>query len=186
MKSWWTIPLGVFIGLLTAGGLLVSLSRPRGEAVQLAALPTPVGLIVHVSGAVEHGGVYTLPVGSRVNDAILAAGGLKADAFPDSLNLAAPLKDGQHIYVPWSFTTPTATNSPGVTATATKSPFININTASQAELESLPGIGAVLAQRIIAYRTRYGPFQSLQDLLKVYGIKPNTLQLIEPYVTFEP
>lgn len=185
-KSWWTIPLGVLLGLLAAGWLFLTISRPRGEAVQLLPVSTPKGLVVHVSGAVEHSGVYTLPVGSRINDAIFAAGGLKDGAFPDSLNMAAPIKDGQHVYVPWSLITPTATTSPLATATATKSPFINVNRATQAELESLPGIGAVLAQRIIAYRTRYGAFTSLQDLLKVYGIKPDTLRLIEPYVSFEP
>jgi competence protein ComEA len=186
MKPWWSIPLGILIGLILSGFLIYSTSPPRGKAIELHSPPTAAGVTVHVSGAVNHSGIYTLPIGSRVNDAIQLAGGAKADAYLDNLNLAAAVKDGQNIFVPWSYTTPTATKSPNITPTATKSPFININTASQAELESLPGIGAVLSQRIIAYRIRYGPFKTLQDLLKVYGIKPATLQLIEPYVVVEP
>lgn len=186
MKPWWSIPLGILIGLILSGFLIYSTSPPRGKPIELHPPPTAAGLTVHVSGAVNHTGIYTLPLGSRVNDAIILAGGAKSDAYLDSLNLAAAVKDGQHIFVPWSYTTPTGTKSPNLTPTFTKSPFININTADQTELESLPGIGAVLSQRIIAYRTRYGPFKTLQDLLKVYGIKPATLQLIEPYVVVEP
>ncbi len=186
MKPWWSIPIGVLLGLIIAGILIYSTSPSRGKAVELHIPPTAAGMTVHIAGAVNHSGVYTLPIGSRVNDAITLAGGAKDEAYLDSLNLAAAVKDGQHIFVPWSYTTPTATKSPKITPTASKSPFININFATQAELESLPGIGAVLSQRIIAYRTRYGAFKTLQDLLKVYGIKPATLQLIEPYVVVEP
>jgi competence protein ComEA len=156
--------------------------------VSLTTPPTASALLVYVSGAVSSSGVYSLPYGSRVRDAVEAAGGARADAYLGNLNLAAPLRDGQHIFVPLAYDTPTPSpekTAPVLTPTATSSPFININYASQAELESLPGIGAVLAKRILAYRTRYGFFNSLQDLLKVYGIKPQTLQLIEPYVSFE-
>ncbi len=188
MKAVWNIGIGVLFGLLAAGLLLLMSSQPRGQAVTLSIPPTPAGLVVYVSGAVQHSGVYTMPYGSRVQDALLRAGGASKEAYLGSLNLAAPVRDGQHIFVPIAYDTPTPTRdktAATLTPTPTQSPFINVNYADQQELESLPGIGAVLAKRIIAYRTRYGFFHSLQDLLKVYGIKPQTLQLIEPYVTFE-
>lgn len=188
MKAIWNILIGVLIGLLSAGLLLLLVSQPRGQAVTLSVPPTAAGLVVYVSGEVRESGVYTLPYGSRVRDALQAAGGPKPAAYLGSINLAAPLRDGQHIFVPVAYDTPTPTRekpSATVTPTPTSSPFININYATQEELESLPGIGAVLAKRIIAYRTKYGYFNALQDLLKVYGIKPQTLKLIEPYVTFE-
>lgn len=188
MKAIWNILIGVLIGLLSAGLLLLLVSQPRGKAVTLSVPPTAAGLVVYVSGEVRESGVYTLPYGSRVRDALQAAGGANPEAYLGSINLAAPLRDGQHIFVPVAYDTPTPTRekpSATVTPTPTSSPFININYATQEELESLPGIGAVLAKRIIAYRTKYGYFNALQDLLKVYGIKPQTLKLIEPYVTFE-
>lgn len=188
MKAIWNILFGVLLGLLSAGLLLLLVSQPRGQAVTLSIPPTASGLVVYVSGAVLESGVYTLPHGSRIRDALQAAGGSRSEAYLGSLNLAAPLRDGQHIFVPIAYDTPTPTREKPLmtlTPTPTASPFININYASQEELESLPGIGAVLAKRIIAYRTKYGFFSSLRDLLKVYGIKPQTLQLIEPYVSFD-
>lgn len=188
MKVVWNILIGVLLGLLSAGLLLLVVSPPRGQAVTLSIPPTASGLVVYVSGAVQSSGVYTLPYGSRVQDALQAAGGSRPEAYLGSLNLAALLRDGQHIFVPLAYDTPTPTpdkTASTLTPTPTSSPFINVNYATQEELESLPGIGAVLAKRIIAYRTRYGFFNSLQDLLKVYGIKPQTLQLVEPYVSFE-
>lgn len=188
MKAIWNILIGVLIGLLSAGLLLLLVSQPRGQAVTLSVPPTAAGLVVYVSGEVRESGVYTLPYGSRIRDALQAAGGPNQEAYLASINLAAPLRDGQHIFVPVAYDTPTPTRekpSATVTPTPTSSPFININYANQEELESLPGIGAVLAKRIIAYRTKYGYFNSLQDLLKVYGIKPQTLKLIEPYITFD-
>lgn len=188
MKVVWNILIGVLLGLLSAGLLLLVVSPPRGQAVTLSIPPTASGLVVYVSGAVQSSGVYTLPYGSRVQDALQAAGGSRPGAYLGSLNLAALLRDGQHIFVPLAYDTPTPTpdkTASTLTPTPTSSPFINVNYATQEELESLPGIGAVLAKRIIAYRTRYGFFNSLQDLLKVYGIKPQTLQLVEPYVSFE-
>ncbi len=188
MKATGNILLGVLLGLLAAGLLQILVSPPRGQAVTLSIPPTASGVVVYVSGAVYANGVYTLPYGSRVQDALRLAGGPRPEAYLGSLNLAAPLRDGQHIFVPVAFDTPTPTPEKPVatsTPTATSSPFININYASQEELESLPGIGPVLAKRILAYRLKYGFFSSLQDLLKVYGVKPQTLKLIEPYVTFE-
>jgi hypothetical protein len=94
MKTWWAILIGVIGGLLGAGLLLLMNSNPRGEVVTLAPPPTPLPLVVDVSGAVNAPGVYELTSGSRVEDAIAAAGGLTEDAQADNMNLAAPLADG--------------------------------------------------------------------------------------------
>lgn len=158
-------------------------------------------VIVHVEGAVHRPDVYALPEGSRVNDAILAAGGPLPDAVPGVLNLAAPLVDGAKIYVyrkselepnaPQPPKAQGATYAP-VTSTldgsgggsgAAGTQLVNINTAGQAELETVPGIGPVIARAIIAYRTEHGPFQSVDDLIAVSGIGPKTLEKIRPYVT---
>lgn len=131
-------------------------------------------------------GVYTLPLGSRVVDAIEAAGGLLPNANDKVLNLAAKLQDGQMIQV---YINPTPKPSPTPYATAirrstpTLTHLVNINTASQEELESLPGIGSVLAQRIIKYRTKYGPFKEIRDILVIYDLTQETYELIKNLIT---
>lgn len=127
----------------------------------------PVFVIVHVSGAVKQPGVYELKEGSRVIDAVNMAGGMVEDSDPDAINLAKKLVDEEKIYVPRKNETITEQY---IVETVETDNRININTADQRELESLPGIGPVLAQRIIDYRTRNGPFQSSQDIMKVSGI----------------
>jgi len=157
-------------------------------------------ITVHVSGAVEKPGIYNIPRGSRVNDAILQAGAL-AEADLNALNLAAPLTDGQKIPVPFKQNisageAPVGENgqavsgaggiltgsssgrqSTGNTSAGKSNPFakpgvglININTASQADLETLSGIGPALAQRIIQYREKNGNFLTKEDIKNVSGI----------------
>lgn len=186
MKDWWKIAFGVLCGLLGAGLILLVARQPRGESIRLLPPPTPAPLIVHVDGAVAQPGVYTLAVGSRVQDAIQAAGGLLPEANTASVNLAAILQDGSRVFVP----TLQPTSPPGapiVSPPARFSPslgnLININTATQAELESLPGIGPALAQRVIAYREANGPFQSIEDIMKVSGIGPKTFEKIKDLIT---
>jgi len=122
----------------------------------------PETMVVHVSGAVIHPGLVTITAGGRVADAIAAAGGATADADLGTLNLAAPLRDGEQVIVPQpGEATPTmATGSAGV----------DLNRATAAELEALPGVGPVLAARIAAYREANGPFEAVEDLLDVGGI----------------
>ncbi|HSM02057.1 MAG TPA: ComEA family DNA-binding protein [Acidimicrobiia bacterium] len=133
---------------------------PRLEVV--ASRPAEAPITVHVSGAVAEPGLVMLPAGARVADAILAAGGAKDDAVLTSLNLAAPLSDGQQLVVPREETGSWA-GSPG-------DGRIPINTAGAAALEGLPGVGQVLAQRIVEHRERNGPFTVVEDLLEVPGI----------------
>jgi competence protein ComEA len=121
--------------------------------------------------------VYELPFGSIVQDAIDAAGGFSADASQGRVNLAASLEDGQQVYVPeFSVAAPPGPN-PGSPAEQ-----ISVNTATAPELERLPGIGPVLAQRIVEYREQHGPFQRLEDLLEVEGIGPSKLENLQEYV----
>jgi len=129
-------------------------------------------------------GVYYLPPGSRVVDALEAAGGALPEAAVESLNLAQPLEDGQRIWVP-ARGQPSPTYIAAATPTATPMPAfpkLDLNTATAQELEALPGIGPVLARRIVEYRDRYGPFQKVEDLLAVRGIGPVLLEKIRPYV----
>ncbi len=149
-------------------------SPPRGDPIVLA---EPANLRIHVAGEVHRPGVYELPFGSIVQDAIDAAGGLSGEASHDRINLAAKLEDGQQVYVPEvSESVPLSSNPAG------SSEKISINTASAPDLERLPGIGPVLAQRIVEYREQNGPYQRLEDLLEVEGIGPSKLESLRDYV----
>jgi len=150
--------------------------------------PTPALLVIHVAGAVLRPGVYALDEHSRVNDAIEAAGGLAPNADEAALNLAAPLHDGQRISIP-ALGEPLPPDAPSAAAAPPASPsggaksLVNLNTASAAELDALPGIGAVLAQRIIDDRQANGPYASVDDLARVRGIGPVLLEDLRPLVT---
>ncbi|MEW5952904.1 MAG: ComEA family DNA-binding protein [Bacillota bacterium] len=133
----------------------------------------PQEIVVHVAGAVASPGVYRLPEGSRAVDAVDAAGAA-VDARLDLINLAAPLVDGQKIQVPGESdlsSTAGAGLSSGVSGEWGGSPaLVNINTADQAQLETLPGIGPSMAGRIIQYRETSGPYRSTEDIKNVSGI----------------
>lgn len=125
---------------------------------------------VHVAGAVSKPGVYYLSFGSRVEDAVREAEPL-AEADLNSLNLARKLADGEKIYVPKEGEIPAQVSGADVVAgQGGAERKININTATAAELDTLPGVGPAIAQRIIDYRTDHGPFRSVADLQKVSGI----------------
>ncbi len=116
---------------------------------------------VHVSGAVVRPGLVMVPGGARVADAVAAAGGATADADLARTNLAAPVRDGEHVVVASDRDDPNVRTEPD---------GIDLNTASAGELEALPGVGPVLAERIVAFRTQHGPFATVEDLLDVPGI----------------
>ena len=130
---------------------------------------TSATVVVSVVGQVVHPGLVTVPTGARVADAIEAAGGLLPGADPASVNLAAVVADGQQIAVgvPGAPAVGGAGGPPGPGGG-----LVNLNTASVAELDTLPGIGPVLAERIVAYRTAQGPFASVDALDDVPGIGP--------------
>lgn len=187
MSVWWKIAFGVVCGLLAAGLILLASQPPRGAAILLQPPPTAKPIVVHVAGAVAQPGVYSLAPGSRVEDAIQAAGGLLPEANGAALNLAAFVQDGERVVAP---TLPPAI-TPGAPAvrSGTAEPLpeagqlININTASKAELESLPGIGPVTAQQIIAYREANGPFAQIEDIMDVPGIGEKTFEQIKDLIT---
>ncbi len=171
-----------------AGGLIWLISGPpRGSPVELRPALTSAPLVIHVTGAVAEPGVYELPPGARVKDAITAAGGLLPEAETEALNLAAPLADGQQIAVPdaaaGAATEDSAENPPSQQPTGA---LVDINTATPAELEALPGIGPTIAQRIVDYREENGPFEKAADILNVSGIGPATFAQFKDLITVEP
>lgn len=144
-------------------------------------------VVVHVAGAVRSPGVFELPARSRVADAIDRAGGPGAEADPGALNLAAPLVDGTRIYVPVAGEeVPLDAVAIDVGASevdATPAGPIDVNRASAAELEMLPGVGPATAAAIVAERDRNGPFASSGDLERVPGIGPAKLAALDGLVT---
>ena len=163
--------LGAIAGVLIALSLFVVFSGKSEEVVAEQIAPTQMiapALVIDVTGEVFSPGVYELPAGSRVIDAIKAAGGARPKAALSELNLARIIKDGEQIYVDPIYTAGSPTRV-GSKAAVPRGP-ININRANASDLDSLDGIGPVIAKRIIAYRTTNGPFVVLEDLLKVSGI----------------
>ncbi|WP_120521411.1 helix-hairpin-helix domain-containing protein [Arthrobacter celericrescens] len=152
-------------------------------------------IVVHVAGAVKKPGIVSLPAGSRVFEAIAAAGGAASGSSLDSLNLAAVVQDGTRIHVPRKGEEP-ATAGAGGSSSATDGTTgggtgsaggagarININTASAAELDELPRVGPVLAERIVAWREEHGPFAAVEELDAVDGVGPKMLEALLPLVT---
>lgn len=182
--------LAVVFGL----GVKYALQRQVAlEQPEVAVEEEPLEVCVHVAGAVYHPGVYRLPQGSRLLDAVKKAEA-RPDADVDGLNLAQLLEDGQKVMVPekappLELGAP-APNNPFAstirvgtsTNSVNSSSKININTADSRALEELPGIGPALAQRIIDYRTADGPFLSVEDLLNVPGIGEKKLDQLRNHV----
>ena len=137
-------------------------------------------IVVHVVGAVQKPGVYRLPAGSRIYQALEQAGGGLEGADLERINLAQPLVDGQQVFLPLKGAEGAGQPQPTGGVTSGK---VNINTAGKEELENLPGIGAVKAQGIINYRQQHGPFQRIEDLLDVSGIGEKTLAEIKELIT---
>ena len=175
------IILGLLIGLIAAGFLVLLSAKPRGEPIQLQPPPSPAPIRVHVSGAVNSPGVYTLPAGSIAQDAVNAAGGPTSQASFATINLASPLQDGQLIVLGLIEDSASRSN-PNSLTTLTTSSSLNVNTATAPDLERLPGIGPSLATAIVSYRQENGPFTELEDLLSVSGIGPAKLEQIRPFV----
>lgn len=172
--------------LALAAGLLVLatvLALRGGGADQVTAeplVPPPEPpLVVHVAGAVRAPGLYRLPRGSRVADAVEAAGGARRRAAVDAINLAAPLADGQRIAVPVIAAVPTQEAGAGTGETTGP---LSLSSASAEALDALPGIGPATAAEIIAWRDANGGFASVEDLERVPGIGPAKLEALRPHV----
>jgi competence protein ComEA len=188
MKPWHYLAFGLLGGLLAAGLILLVASPPRGDPITLPPAPTPAPLVVDVSGAVVNPGVYHLPRGSRVQEAIEAAGGFSENAHFASLNLAMPLIDGTKVLVPAIPPTTAAQSGIGSdNAQLSNQPpvptLININTADADQLMELPGIGETKAAAIINYRESYGPFTAIEQIMNVSGIGPSTFENLKDLIT---
>ncbi len=185
----WLLFLGIAALVLTAV-VLLQVCRPAPQPIILSTAtpqpaqlptPTPYMLRVYVTGAVQRPEVYTLPQDSIVKDALQAAGGPTEEADLERINLALPVVDGQQVHVPRLGDDTSPIEPPArLPATVGK---VNINTADSATLESLPGIGPSLAQRIIDYRQSHGPFERIEDVMKVSGIGEATFEGIQDLIT---
>ena len=137
-------------------------------------------IYVHICGAVINPGVYQVPAGTRVYQALELAGGSSDDAYLSGINLADKLADGQKVYIPAE-----GENAEGILSTdsgGVQSVMVNINTASEAELMTLPGIGQSRAKDIINYRVKNGFFESIDDIMKVSGIKEAAFEKIKDLI----
>lgn len=187
VRNWWSdlhYSAAQKRSLLIIAGLVLATSSffiLRTSAPSEAIAPPPltldvaaVDITIDVQGAVNRPGVYKLSIGSRVVDAIKAAGGVTKAGDPSDLNQARIIADGEQIYVYAKSGTSITKKSP-VKVKPKSSAFVLINRASAKEFESLDGIGPVLASRIVNFRKANGPFATIEDLLKVPGIGAGTL-----------
>lgn len=156
---------------------------PSASGVAGAPAPSTGTVTVDVAGEVRRPGIVVLDAGARVTDALAAAGGPRKGVDLTPLNLARVLVDGEQIVVGGPARPPAAAGASGSGSGAVPGPLVNLNTAGQAELESLPEVGPVTAQSIIAWRDAHGGFTSVDELLEVDGIGAKTLEQITPHVT---
>ncbi|GII22826.1 ComEA family DNA-binding protein [Planosporangium mesophilum] len=181
--------VAVAVVAVAVAGFLTWRARPQVEPVaaarpepSAAASPSGSGVVViAVTGRVRRPGLVRLPAGARVADAIDAAGGILPDTDLSFVNLARKLADGELVAIG-------VTPPPGVAAEqgapgATAAGPLNLNTATAAQFEALPGIGPVLAQHILEYRTKHGPFRSVDELRQVDGLGGARFNQIKPLVT---
>ena len=200
---WSSALAGALLAAIVLGSVTWAWRKPTPPPIAIHAPPpavtstpqptaTPAPLVVFISGAVQVPGVYALPSGARVVDVLTQAGGFAADANVNAVNQAAPLHDGDQIYVPTIVEEP-ATPVPGLSNETRQGEMvdvggsgdvsgpINVNTATAEELDRLPGIGPARAADIIANR----PYVSVDDLDRVPGIGPATLENLRPLVVVE-
>lgn len=161
----------------SAPALRVAPIRPATAAVRSA--PISATQVVDVEGAVRSPGLVRLPKGARVADAVARAGGMTAKALRSGVNLAAPVADGQQVLVPAAGTLVGAASTGGA---GSSSGPISLNAATAEQLDSLPGIGPVTAQKIIAFREQHGPFQSVDGLDAIPGIGPARISELQGLV----
>lgn len=192
MKPWQLVLVGVFSGLLSAALALLISAPPRSETIMLTT-KTPSPWVVHVSGAVVTPGVYEVPPMSRVRDVIERAGGLLPQANTEVINLAAPLKDGIKIRIPFlgEETTPLPIDNAPLPevyneASGGDSDRLDINQASVEQLEALPGIGRTRAEAIVEYRQKQGKFDTIEQIQNVPGIGPGIFEQIRELITVTP
>ncbi len=171
-----TVPVPAAGGATSAAPLVSTAPSPTTGA-------SPAAVTVDVAGKVRRPGVRTLPAGSRVVDAVRRAGGARRGVDLGSLNLARVLVDGEQIFV--GGPVPAGGIAAGTSTRAPDPPgaLVNLNTATAEQLETLPGVGPVTAQKILDWRTAHGAFAAVDELLEVDGIGEKTLAEISPHAT---
>jgi competence protein ComEA len=198
--------IGVIVMALVGSGIAISAlaggeNKPDSRLASAKVTPTPTLVMVtptppptptlaeikvYITGEVKNPGVYTMKQGERIEDAVKAAGGFTENADPQRVDLAARVRDEMRIIVP-KLNQPSF--EPLVSGGSNPPPTpgdgkINVNTASTAELDKLPGIGAVLSQRIVEYRAKIGPYKSVEDLRKIPGITNAVIEKIKDLISF--
>ena len=185
-KAWGTIACLVF--LVYVSGLFsgcqtdqeIQLERaPEQSLESQSETESPLELVVYICGAVKNPGVYSLPQGARVDQAVNLAGGFTKKADPTGINLAKPVEDGMQVLIPkkGEALKETSKDSGGTEAK------VNLNTASREELMEIPGIGEAKADAILAYREEKGAFGKTEDVMKVSGIKEGAYNKMKEYIT---
>lgn len=175
LTVWWLLaarPHEVAVPTASTVAVAGAVPRPSESA------PAVAELVVDVAGKVRRPGIVTLPPGSRVHEAITAAGGLKGDVDTSGLNLARVLADGEQVLVG----SPVGGPAPGGGSAPTDA-LVNLNTADLVALDTLPGVGPVTAEAIVAWREENGPFRTVDDLLEVKGIGEATLAELRDLVS---
>lgn len=155
---------------------------PADGPTTATAEPTPGVLVVHVTGAVVRPGLVELVDGSRVSDAVAAAGGVRPDAVVEAVNLARQVVDGEQLRIPVAGEVVVATDPGPSSVGLLPDGRVDLNLATEADLETLPGVGPVLAERIVAHREEHGPFTSAGQLRDVSGIGERTFQALADLV----
>jgi competence protein ComEA len=183
------VVIGVALWARGAPAAVAPPARAPRAAPAPSAAPSTVSaspaqpILVHVAGAVRRPGLYEMPMGARVADAVKAARGARPAADLDALNLAEPLVDGQKLEVLRRGQAPAALAASPVPSAPGSAAPISLNSADQAALETIPEIGPVTAAAILEYRAQIGSFTSIDQLLDVSGVGPATLEAMRPYVT---
>ena len=181
------VPIAVAAGPSTA----TPAESVTGASAAASPTPTPsreaATILVHVIGAVASPGLVKLPQGARVADAIAAAGGLRGDADPAELNLASLVSDGSQVVIgttsaPRGELREGSTAAVGVGTVAAAGAVVDLNTATLAQLDTIPGVGPVMAQAILDYRTKRGRFTKVEELQEVDGIGTKTYAQVAPHV----
>lgn len=185
------IGLGIFIGLIITGLVLLVCRPPSGSPVIILPTDAPGEITIYINGAVNQVGVYSLPFGSRLQDGLIAAGGLSADADVSSLNLAKLLSDEEFIHIykvgeAYSASAFPYSNLNDTKGIITNTQKVDINHATMDEIMNLPGIGATKANAIITFRSENGFFKHIDDLLLVNGIGPSILEQISGFIEILP
>jgi competence protein ComEA len=183
------IVLAIVAGVAVVYAVFRGIDERAAPPIVIEDADALIPIVVDVRGEVVNPGVYELPPEARLQDAVEAAGGLTDEADRSTVNLARRLRDGEMVIVaviPEVGTPVVVSEAPPPTMAALDEGLINLNTASQKELELLPEIGEVTAQRIIDYREANGPFRSVDDLIHIKGISTQKIDKLRNLVTTAP